>query len=83
MAADSGLFVVRPAVNSQDFFSAEAQLPVQKAVETPAGEIQDPADARKINVRVEPDLVGFHQAFKCGISVKQSVHIVKSLISQM
>ena len=68
MAADSGLFVARPAINGQNFLAAEAQLPIEETVEAPERHIQDPADAGEVDVRIQPDPVGFHQASKVRIS---------------
>ena len=63
-ATRSGYFVVRLAVKGENLVPAEAEFVVQEAVEGAPGDIQDPADAGEVDVRVEPDPVRLHQAEK-------------------
>lgn len=65
-ARPSILFVGGSSVNGQNLLSVEAELAEKEAVETPAGNIEDIADAGEIDVRVEPDPVPVHQAGEVG-----------------
>ena len=73
-ARPSSLFVGGSAVNGQNFLPAEAELPVQEAVEAPAGDVEDVAYAGEIDVRVKPDPVPVHQAGEVGQCAVECEH---------
>ena len=73
-AHPSSLFVGGSAVNCQNFLSMEAELAEKEAVETPAGNSEDIADAGEIDVRVKPDPVPVHQAGEVGQCAVECEH---------
>ena len=64
MDARSGLFRAGTAIKGKNLLPVEAELPVEETVETPGRDVEDPADAPEVDVRVEPDPVRLHQAEK-------------------
>ena len=66
--------MARPAVKGENLRSAEAEFVVQEAVEGAPGNVQDPADAGEIDIRVEPDPLRLHQAEKGGKSIVECEH---------
>ena len=73
-ATRSDYFVAQPAVKGKNLVPPEAEFVVQEAVEGAPRDVQYPADAGEVDVRVEPDPVRLHQAEKGGERALECKH---------